>query len=357
MTSTQSLVKSLPPLVLPERNQRQGLQGAATSSSGAASLVSDALRVMSRSKSGIKRPPIDPDALKKVVEAVIASPGNKNSIKEPCSGEYEILVGFISKPMIYYHLFRLMAHFLRGRNFEDFEAVEMGITEFFGSKPEAVIVAGLQTSLKGGSRPWNDFTNSQNCPRVNSRATMQCRVQRGKEYCYELSKYVFCDIAGNIGGVWYLIVWTIATSPGGAGSSKKSADEARSARPVTAATPPNVRVARKKLKRLSANVMSLLSAPDALTHIDVSTQGSDEDDSLISADYDANERLKWAGHVARMGESRNAYRVLVGKPEGKRPLERPRRRWKDDIKMDLREVGYDDRDWINLAQDRDQWRA
>ncbi|KAJ4444170.1 hypothetical protein ANN_05960 [Periplaneta americana] len=68
-------------------------------------------------------------------------------------------------------------------------------------------------------------------------------------------------------------------------------------------------------------------------------------------------RLKWAGYVARMGESRNAYRVLVGRPEGKRPLGRPRRRWEDNIKMDLREMGYDDRDWINLAQDRDLWRA
>ncbi|KAJ4428777.1 hypothetical protein ANN_25770 [Periplaneta americana] len=68
-------------------------------------------------------------------------------------------------------------------------------------------------------------------------------------------------------------------------------------------------------------------------------------------------RLRWAGHVARMGESRNAYRVLVGRPEGKRPLGRPRRRWEDNIKMDLREVGYDDRDWINLAQDRDRWQA
>ncbi|KAJ4428715.1 hypothetical protein ANN_25708 [Periplaneta americana] len=68
-------------------------------------------------------------------------------------------------------------------------------------------------------------------------------------------------------------------------------------------------------------------------------------------------RLRWAGHVARMGESRNAYRVLVGRPEGKRPLGRPRRRWEDNIKMDLREVGYDDREWINLAQDRGQWRV
>ncbi|KAJ4429706.1 hypothetical protein ANN_21909 [Periplaneta americana] len=68
-------------------------------------------------------------------------------------------------------------------------------------------------------------------------------------------------------------------------------------------------------------------------------------------------RLRWAGHVARIGGSINAYRVLVGRPEGKRPLGSPRRRWEDNIKMDSREVGYDDRDWINLAQDRDQWRA
>ncbi|KAJ4428266.1 hypothetical protein ANN_24283 [Periplaneta americana] len=63
------------------------------------------------------------------------------------------------------------------------------------------------------------------------------------------------------------------------------------------------------------------------------------------------------GHVARIGESRNAYRVLVERPEGKRPLGRPRRRWEDNIEMDLREVGYVDRDWIGLAQDRDLWRA
>ncbi|KAJ4442285.1 hypothetical protein ANN_12153 [Periplaneta americana] len=68
-------------------------------------------------------------------------------------------------------------------------------------------------------------------------------------------------------------------------------------------------------------------------------------------------RLRWAGHVAHMGESRNTYSVLVGRPERKKSLGRPRRRWEDNIKMDLREVGYDGRDWIGLAQDRDQWRA
>jgi hypothetical protein len=58
-----------------------------------------------------------------------------------------------------------------------------------------------------------------------------------------------------------------------------------------------------------------------------------------------------------MGETRNVYRILVGKPEEKRPLGRPRRRWVDNIKMDLREIGWDDMDWIELAQDRDKWRA
>ena len=68
-------------------------------------------------------------------------------------------------------------------------------------------------------------------------------------------------------------------------------------------------------------------------------------------------RLRWSGHVARMEQFRNAYRVLVGKPESKRPLGRPRRRWEDKIKMDLREVVYDPIHWIALAEDRDQWRA
>ena len=68
-------------------------------------------------------------------------------------------------------------------------------------------------------------------------------------------------------------------------------------------------------------------------------------------------RMRWAGHVARMGQGRGVYRVLVEKPEGKRPLGRPRRRWEDNIKMDLQEVGGDCGDWMELAQDRDRWRA
>jgi hypothetical protein len=68
-------------------------------------------------------------------------------------------------------------------------------------------------------------------------------------------------------------------------------------------------------------------------------------------------RMRWADNVARMGEKRNAYRLLVGKPEGKRPLGRPRRKWVDNIRMNLGEVGWGDVDWIDLAQDRNRWRA
>jgi hypothetical protein len=68
-------------------------------------------------------------------------------------------------------------------------------------------------------------------------------------------------------------------------------------------------------------------------------------------------RIRWARHVARMGEERGVHRVLVGKPEGKRPLGRPRRRWEDNIKMDLQDVGGVSGDWMELAQDRYRWRA
>jgi hypothetical protein len=68
-------------------------------------------------------------------------------------------------------------------------------------------------------------------------------------------------------------------------------------------------------------------------------------------------RMRWAGYMSRMGEGRVVYRVLVGRPEGKRSLGRPRRRWEDNIKMDLRERGIEGANWIQLAQDRIQWRA
>jgi hypothetical protein len=68
-------------------------------------------------------------------------------------------------------------------------------------------------------------------------------------------------------------------------------------------------------------------------------------------------RKRWAGHVARMVEVRGAYNILVGRPEGRRPLGRRRRRWEDNIKMDLREIGFGDVDWIHGALDRERWRA
>ena len=70
---------------------------------------------------------------------------------------------------------------------------------------------------------------------------------------------------------------------------------------------------------------------------------------------DKNE-MGWAGHVARMGKEKGVYRVLVGNPEGKTPMGRPRRRWLDNIRMDLQEVGCGYMDWIGLAQDSDRWR-
>jgi hypothetical protein len=68
-------------------------------------------------------------------------------------------------------------------------------------------------------------------------------------------------------------------------------------------------------------------------------------------------RLRWAGHMAHMGEESKVYRVLMGKPEGKRSLGRPRRRWEDGIRMNVREIGLGSVDWIQLDQDRNRWRA
>jgi hypothetical protein len=78
---------------------------------------------------------------------------------------------------------------------------------------------------------------------------------------------------------------------------------------------------------------------------------------IISSDEVCAKRMRWVGHVARMGKVRNAYNILVGKPEWRRPLGRPRRRWEDNKKMVLWEIGFGVVDWIHLAQNRDRWRA
>jgi hypothetical protein len=79
--------------------------------------------------------------------------------------------------------------------------------------------------------------------------------------------------------------------------------------------------------------------------------------SLSIATVNKSRRMRWAGHVARMGEGRGVYRVLVGRPESKSPLKRSRCRWEDNIKMDLREIGIDGANWICLAQDMIHWRT
>jgi hypothetical protein len=71
----------------------------------------------------------------------------------------------------------------------------------------------------------------------------------------------------------------------------------------------------------------------------------------------SSRRMRWAGHVAPMGKTTNLYGLLVGKPEGKRPLGRRRHRWADNIKMDLREIGWDVMEWIDMVQDKDKWRT
>jgi hypothetical protein len=88
----------------------------------------------------------------------------------------------------------------------------------------------------------------------------------------------------------------------------------------------------------SKELHNLHSAPDIIRHV-------------------KSRRMRWARHVARMGEERKVYKVLVGKPEGKRPLGRPRRRWEDGVRMYLKEIGLGGVDWIRLAQDRDRWQA
>jgi hypothetical protein len=113
-----------------------------------------------------------------------------------------------------------------------------------------------------------------------------------------------------------------------------------------------------------------INAVDILTQNDISLIESIDSKQISSAGLKClylqnaiivrvikSRRMRWAGHVASVGEGRGVYRVLVGRPEGKRPLGRPRHRWEDNIKMDLREIGIDGANWIQLAEVRVQWRT
>jgi hypothetical protein len=82
-------------------------------------------------------------------------------------------------------------------------------------------------------------------------------------------------------------------------------------------------------------------------------------EKILLAKFNFNDQAKniWACHIARLGNKRNTCMILIGKPEGKKPLQRPTHRWVDNIKMDLTEIGWGDMDWIDLAQDRDKWKT
>jgi hypothetical protein len=110
---------------------------------------------------------------------------------------------------------------------------------------------------------------------------------------------------------------------------------------------------KKKLRRCVHTELKLISVISALVQYDIEVYTEEVTYTYINFCC----VHQWAWHVARMGEDTSMHRVLVGKPEGKRSLVRPRRRWKDNIKMDLREVGGGRGDWMELAQDRDRWRT
>jgi hypothetical protein len=107
--------------------------------------------------------------------------------------------------------------------------------------------------------------------------------------------------------------------------------------------------------RLCKRICSCMEDPGLLGATLFRTASSSRQPTIVQVVK--SRRMRWAGHVARMGEYRGVHRVLVGIPEGKRPLGRPRRWWEDNIKMDLQDVGGVLGDWMELAQDRDRWRV
>ncbi|KAJ4427457.1 hypothetical protein ANN_25102 [Periplaneta americana] len=318
--------------------------------------------IMSRSKSGVKRSPTDPDGLKKAVEAVIAPPGIKSQSEKPAlvyDGKY-ILNMIVNKGNSYAvsqppppHATFSPTPTLANQNAKPHCQAEVEVQSIskrlkllplYELKRNRKTLLSYETVLVSSQVEKFKYLGATVTNVNDTREEIKRRINMGNACYYSVEKLLSSSLLSkNLKVRIYKTVilpvllygcetWTLTLRE----EHRLRVFENKVLRKIFGAKRDEVTGEWRKLH--NTELHALYSSPDIIRNL-------------------KSRRLRWAGHVARMGESRNAYRVLVGRPEGKRPLGRPRRRWEDNIKMDLREVGYDDRDWLNLAQDRDRWRA